>query len=146
MKRTVVLSVLVLTVGCMRYVPAAPQAAPRYDAPVQLRLEQPQVVSFGELSVGNTVQVEGRVVGADADVLRISVAELRLANGVAYPATGEVAAIPRAWIAQLNERRLAVGRSALLSGALIVGAAALHSVFTSATASGRSGGNPRTGQ
>jgi hypothetical protein len=84
--------------------------------------------------------VEGRVLAADDSALTLAVLLTRRRDGVESFWRGERVTVARGQVAWLGTRSLARGRSALLAGAVVAGAA-----LAAGTLSGGLGGGPPVG-
>jgi len=73
--------------------------------------------------------VDGRLVTLSDTAVAISVTTVRNRNGIEHYWQGEVVALPRRDVANLQERKLAPGRSAFLVLAGVGGSVALLQAF-----------------
>jgi len=118
----------VIVTGCYRYVPlATPQLQPGTRVSAELTdsgtLELARYLGPGVFLVG------GRLLGNNDRELSLAVFTVQSRDGQESYWKGEAVTLPRPVIGSLRERRLAVGRSAVMAGAFLAGAVALLDAF-----------------
>ena len=138
MRGLLILSLGVLT-GCYSYVPVVGTSLGR-GTTVKARLSAPADFRLTDMAVNNAVLLSGEVVSHGRDTLALSVFSLRAPTGFTFPAAGETLFVPNVRIAELERRRFAPVRSALVLGAAV---AATTLVFSSFDVGGNSGGGGR---
>jgi hypothetical protein len=112
--------VLLATTGCYIYRPVAapgPEAGSRITAEVT----REGAADLGALLGSDVAEVNGRVVEAGADTLRVSVLSVTTFRGIPASWRGELVPLPRASLNQIGERHLATGSTVLLGTALAGG-------------------------
>jgi hypothetical protein len=137
--RTLLIVCLAGLTGCYSYAPAAGRELPR-GTPVRARLSTPTDFRLTDLSVNNTVLLDGEVIRQDPDSLVLSAFSLRANTGYTLPAIGETVSIPTDRIAGIERRRFDALRSGLLVAAAAVGSALFFSALNSGGGGGSSGG------
>jgi hypothetical protein len=88
----------------------------------------------------NATDIEGRVLNARGSDLLLAVSVVRKRNGEEDFWKGEAVSIPQAAISRLQQRRLAVGRTLLLVGAVAVAGATVGAAASSGSSGGGGGG------
>ncbi|HEU4587044.1 MAG TPA: hypothetical protein VFS11_00245 [Gemmatimonadales bacterium] len=87
--------------------------------------------------------VRGQWLGADSTGVRLAVSSIETTRRIAIPWKGEEVTLPRADIAAVQERKLAVGASGLLGGVVLGGLVAATAAFSGhGSVSGVGGGTP----
>jgi len=114
----VVLAAVWFMTACYSYKHAGPvdAVAPATGSHIQVRLTQEGALALAQQIGPQAVTVEGDVVAADVDSLRLAVREVEDARHITTAWKGEQVAIPRDAIASVGQRRLSVGATALLGG------------------------------
>ena len=132
-----VLAAVSLVTACYSYQHAGPAdaVAPATGSHIQVRLTQQGAVALAPQIGPQAVTVEGDVVSADADSLRLAVREVQDARHITTEWKGEHVAIPRDAIASVGERRLSVGATALLGGLAAGSVIAAAGIFSGSGAS-----------
>jgi hypothetical protein len=113
--------------GCFSYV-ALGTPMPRRGTDVVARLSAPLAVPLQDVTVREVYVATGKVTYADDDSLVLAVERFRSEAGTDYPGLGTSITVRRNQIAELQERRIAAGKTVLLLGA---GAAALVAIVYS---------------
>jgi hypothetical protein len=113
--------------GCFSYV-ALGAATPRRGTDVVAKLSTPLAVPLQDVTVREVNATTGKVTYADDDSLVLAVEHFRSDAGTDYPGLGTTITIRRDHIAELQERRIAAGKTVLLLGA---GAVALGAIVYS---------------
>lgn len=113
--------------ACFSYVPLG-TATPRRGSEVIARLSPPLAVPLQDVTVREVNTTTGKVAYADEDSLVLAVEHFRSEAGTDYPGLGTTITVRRSQIAELQERRIAAGKTVLLFGA---GAAALGAIVYS---------------
>jgi len=139
----IVLAAVWLMTGCYSYRQAGPAdaVAPATGSHIQVRLTQEGALGLAQQIGPQAVTVEGDVINADADSLRLAVRGVEDARHITTEWKGEQVAIPRAAIASVGQRRLSVGATALLGGLAAGSVIAAAEVFSGGGAS-TGAGNP----
>lgn len=130
--KMVVAAAIVLVTGCYSYRDAGPAdtVAPATGSRIQVRLTQQGALALADQLGPQAVSVDGDVVSASNDTLRLAVRAVEDSRHIATDWKGEKIAIPRGAIASVGERRLAVGATVLVGGVAagsMIAAAALLS-------------------
>lgn len=137
--RTLLVVYLAGLTGCYSYVPAAgPELT--LGTSVRARLSTPTDFRLTNLSVNNTVLIDGEVVRQGPDSLVISAFSLRAETGYTMPAIGETLAIPGGRIAAIERRRFDPLRSGLLVGLTAAASALLVGALDGGGGGGSTGG------
>jgi hypothetical protein len=125
--RVVLSSALVLT-GCYTYRPlASPEPAPGDRVSAQLTTEGSRELAA---QIGPEVlHVEGDVLEVDSIGLNLQVREIESYRGIRSGWSGERLHVPRQAVAGIQQRKLSVGGTGLLAGALTVGLYAVYRVL-----------------
>ena len=136
---------LVLVAGCYSYTPL-PAPVPAAGARVQAALTNDGADSLANRVGPGVVAVEGDVVRADSSKLTLAIRQVQNARGERDDWQGEPVDIPRRFVKGLQQRRLALGGTSLLGGAVAVGLVALTQVFRGGgTLQGSSGSGASAG-
>jgi hypothetical protein len=128
-----------LVSACYTYKHSGPAdaVAPATGTRIQVRLTKEGSVALTQQIGPQAVTVDGDVVSADADTLRLALRGVEDARHVTTDWKGEQVAIPRDAIASVGERRLSVGATALVGGLAAGGVIAAAAAFSgSGTSSG----------
>jgi hypothetical protein len=127
-------------ISCYKYTPLA-TTDPAAGARIAVDLTSAGTDTLARFVGPNVSAIEGRVVeGAGSDLL-LAVSVVRKRNGEEDFWKGETISIPRGVISGLRQRRLAVGRTLLLAGAV----AAVGATVGTAASGGSSGGGGNGG-
>jgi hypothetical protein len=103
--------------GCYAYKHAGPAdvATPANGSHIQVRLTQGGAAALAQRIGPQAEEVEGEVLAADRDSVRLAVREVQHAGQITTW-NGEEITIPRDAIATIGQRRLSIGATALLGG------------------------------
>jgi hypothetical protein len=139
-RRLAPLLALVLAAGCYTYGPlSAPQ--PVAGTRVQADLNDDGIDSLANRIGPGVRAVDGNVVRADSAALTLAVREVENLRGERSDWQGEPVRIPRRFVQRLQERRISVGGTGLLGGAIAAGIVAATQAFGGrGTLAGASGG------
>jgi len=138
---------LLVLAGCYTYRPL-PTASPATGLRVQATLTDAGSDSLAGRIGRNIGMVAGEVVRADSAELTLAVREVENERGERSDWEGETVVIPRRFVRDLQQRRLSVGGTGLLGGAVAVGLVAATQVFGGrgtfeGGGGGTGGGGPR---
>jgi len=122
--RSIVALFPLLLGACFSYV-ALGTKTPHPGTDVIARLSPPLAVPLQDVTVREVNATTGKVTYADDDSLVLAVERFRSEAGTDYPGLGTSITIRRNQIAELQERRIAAGKTVLLFGA---GAGALVAI------------------
>lgn len=127
--------------GCYYY---ASVDRPSSSDPTQIvRARLPEATDMEmstDVTVRSVVQIEGRPVDWRGDTLLIRATSLHQTGNRAFtPPRGETFSVPRSRLADLQERRLDAGRTALLAGGVAAGATGLAVLLFGGEAGGSEG-------
>ena len=106
-----------LSSGCFTYIPVG-EVPPR-ATPVQVRLTRPVPMPLQDITANNIVFVRGEVIADQQSELALSAFTLKSASDFEYLAGGQTVFIPRDALGSIERRRLAVGRTALATVAVV---------------------------
>ena len=119
---------LLLLAGCYTYRPL-PAAVPAAGLRVQATLTEAGSDSLVGRLGRNVNVVAGDVVRADSAELTLAVKAVETQRGERTGWEGEMVVIPRRFVRDLQQRRLSVGGTGLLGGAVAAGLVAATQVF-----------------
>jgi hypothetical protein len=139
--RCVALVLTIALAGCYTYVPAAAPPTER-GSRVRVNLADPAELRLANVTANDVVTVTGDVIHLAEDSLALSAWELRSASGFEHLASGETVRIERDNIAGLERRKLSALRSALVTGALVLGGALFFAVVGGGDNGGEGPRNP----
>lgn len=142
MRFTVLLLAAITLGACHGYVEVE-TGVPTRGSVVRAHLQPPAPVSIGEVSIEQTASVTGEVVSWEDDALIVSARTLLSAAGQDYLGDGYTVTLPRRAIAGIEERRLSVWRTALLTTGILVGSVVLG--LAAREGFGSAGGEPGGG-
>ncbi len=108
--RSIVALFALLLGGCFSYV-ALGTATPRRGTDVIAKLSAPLAVALQDVTVREVNATTGKVTYADDDSLVLAVEHFRSEAGTDYPGLGTTITIRRDHIAELQERRIAAGKT-----------------------------------
>jgi hypothetical protein len=134
---------LVLLAACYTYRPLeTPTPAPGQRVSAQLTTEGSRDLT---MQIGPEVlHVEGNVIDADSAGMDLDVLEIESYRGIRSDWHGERVRLPRESVAGMQQRRLSIGGTGLLAGALTAGLYAVYRVLggsdSSTGSSGQGGG------
>jgi len=133
---TVGLACVVLA-GCYTYRPLASveAAMPPAGTPVQVRLTTAGATALVNEIGPDILYLQGQTVSADSATLTLAVAEAETARRITIDWKGEHVTLPREAIASVEQRKLAVGATALIGGLAGGGVLAAYALFGTAGAS-----------
>ena len=126
--------------SCHRYEPIAPATVARGTS-VAVSLTDYGTANLGRLLGMGVGTIEGTLVSASDSSYTLAVQMVRQRNGVETPWRGEQVTIPRADVAEIRQRRLSRGKSALATLAVIAAAVGAVDTFIGTG----SGGQPPSG-
>jgi hypothetical protein len=136
MRASIVIAAAFLSAACYNYNPIT-TLTPEPGSYVAARLTDVGSQDLARYVGPNVFVVRGRYVGVSDQALIVAVSSVELQRGDELPWAGEQVTLPNSYIASLEVRRLAKGRSLLLAG---VGAGGL--VVTSVAFGLIGGGTP----
>jgi hypothetical protein len=137
---TVILMLAVTSSACYQYFPvdrAAPLPEPGVE--VRARLNTPQSLDLGSLTINDIGVVEGHVRRAEGDTLSIFSRQIFSAYGSKHFTNGAVFYFDRSELGQLEQRELVPWRTGVAVGAITVGV--LTTMYFALDLGGGSGGN-----
>lgn len=138
MPRTLLL--LLLCTACYTYAPVTvPGPAP--GAQVNAGLTQEGTATLGNVLGPDVAEVEGRVVAATPDTVRLSLVSVSSSRGILTGWTGEEVPLPRARLAFISQRRLSTGGTAVLGAGVAAGLVLLYRLLGGPGVFGASGGS-----
>jgi hypothetical protein len=124
LRRTVVaVSIGLLSAGCYSVRPAA-GLRPELGKTLVLELSDAGRVALGPAIGQSIMQVTGKVVSADSNAYVLSVTETQSLNSLVQVWRGEVVTFQASHVSRVFERQFSPLRTAILAGAVVVGAAA----------------------
>jgi hypothetical protein len=127
-RRLAPLLAMVLAAGCYTYGPlSAPQ--PSAGRRVEADLTDDGIDSLATRIGPGVRAVEGDVVRADSAGLTLAVREVENLRGERSDWQGETVRIPQRFVQRLQERRISVGGTGLLGGAIAAGVVAMTQAF-----------------
>jgi hypothetical protein len=139
-RRLAPLLAMVLAAGCYTYGPVS-APLPAAGARVQADLTDDGIDSLAGRIGPGVRAVEGDVVRADSVGLTLAVREVENLRGERSDWQGEPVRIPERFVRRLQERRISVGGTGLLGGAIVAGLVAATAAFGGrGTLEGASGG------
>jgi hypothetical protein len=119
---------LVLAAGCYSYSPL-PAPLPAAGTRVRAVLTDDGADSLANRVGPEVVAVEGDVLRADPSKLTLAIWQVENTRGQRDGWRGEPVEIPGEFVKSLQQRRLAVGGTSLLGGAVAIGLVAITQVF-----------------
>jgi hypothetical protein len=122
--RVAILATTCVTAACYNYLPIT-TPAPQPGTYLAVTLSDVGSDSLTRYLGPSVVVVRGRYLGSDDRALVVSVASVELRQGLQTSWSGESVSIPTRFVASLEMRRLAKGRSVFLAAAGVVGVAAI---------------------
>lgn len=137
-----VVALVALFSGCYRDVPVDASGPPP-GVRANLVLSDAGTVEMARWVGPRAVVIEGDVVSADADGVRLAVRRLERRDGVEEFWKGEEVTVPRTAVATYTERRLSRSRTALVAAGAFAMALGIGQAFGDiAGIFGRGGGGP----
>jgi hypothetical protein len=137
---------LVALAACYTQRPVA-TPGPEPGARISAQLTRSGSDSLTRLLGPDVAEVDGRVVEAGTDTLRVSVLSVTNQRGIPSSWRGELVPLPRAQLHHVGERHLATGGTVLLSASLVGGLYLLYRLMGGAGiiegSGGGGGGGPR---
>jgi len=138
--------VLLLLGGCYTYQPL-PATGPAVGTRVQATLTDAGSDSLASRVGPNVELVDGDIVAVDSGSLTLAVREIEDHRGNRDDWQGEPVAVPRHFIRELEQRRMSVGGTGLLGGAIAAGlVAATAAISGSGTLEGAGGSRGASGE
>ena len=138
-------AVVVLAGGCYNYTPAELTPAPQSGTYLTATLTDSGARALAGYLGQEARAVRGRNLGLGDTGLRLSVTAIETTGGDEFALQGEPVTLPRPFIATIQTRRLAKGRTAMLIGigiAAIVGTTAGFSLLGKGDSPGQGTGTP----
>lgn len=125
------LAMLSLTAACYSYKQAesVDQVAPATGSHIRVRLTQEGAASLAQQIGPQAVNLDGDVVAAGQDTLRLALSSVEDARHITTSWKGEQVTIPRGAIESVGQRKLAVGPTALLGGLAAGSVVAAAAIF-----------------
>jgi len=143
--RVIAAAGLVLAAGCYSYSPL-PAPLPAAGTRVRAVLTDDGADSLANRVGPEVVAVEGDVLRADSSKLTLAIRQVENTRGQRDGWRGEPVEIPGEFVKSLQQRRLAVGGTSLLGGAVAIGLVAITQVFRGGgTLQGSGGSGPSAG-
>ncbi|MEJ2503639.1 MAG: hypothetical protein P8177_10080 [Gemmatimonadota bacterium] len=136
--------VAVSTAGCFTYVPVG--EVPARATPVQVHLNRPLPMPLEDITANNIVMVRGEVITDQQSELALSAFTLKSASDFEYLAGGQTVFIPRDALGAIEQKRLAVGRTALATAAVVSAGILIDWGLRQASGSGEGGDPPPSAQ
>ena len=127
--RSAMLLTACFTAACYNYAPL-PTPDPRPGTSLALTLTAAGSDSLARYLGANVFVLRGRYLSTDEGGLRVSVTSVETREGLQDSWPGETVRIPTGFIASLEQRQLAKGRSALLAGVGVAGVVAAVAGFS----------------
>ncbi|MGH7510003.1 MAG: hypothetical protein ACREMZ_11080 [Gemmatimonadales bacterium] len=128
--------------GCYKYTPLA-TTDPAPGARISVELTPAGTDTLARFVGPNATGIDGRVVQSAGTDLLLAALVIRKRNGEEEFWKGEMVSIPRGVISGLRQRRLAIGRTLLLAGAVaVVGATVGVAARSGGSGGGGNGGGP----
>jgi hypothetical protein len=127
--RPAILVTACFTAACYNYAPLA-TPDPRPGTFLALRLTAAGSESLARYLGPNVFVIRGRYLGTDEGGLRVSVTSVEMREGLQDSWSGDTVRVPTGFLASLEQRRLAKGRSALLAGVGVAGVVAAAAGFS----------------
>jgi hypothetical protein len=127
-----------LLTGCYSYRPL-PDAAPMTGRRVAVALTDDGTRTLAGLIGPGAGVLEGDVLRADSTALLVAVAEVETRRGERSHWNGERVQIPHQFVRAVQERRLSVGGTGILGGAVAFGLYAAYELFLGPGEGGGSG-------
>lgn len=128
--------------GCFSYSPTD-LAAPKQRDSVRVQLSRPEDFRLTQYTANDVIRIEGEVITLDESFLHLSAWALRARSGYHMAAQGETVRIPRDAVAQVEQKQISPGRSALIAGlAILAGAVISVAAGGSGGEEGGGGGGP----
>jgi hypothetical protein len=127
-----VLAAISLVTACYSYQHDEPvdAVAPATGSHIQVRLTQQGAEALAQQIGPQAVTLDGDVVTADADSMRLALSSVEDARHITTSWKGEQVTVPRDAIASVGRRKLAVGPTALLGGLAAGGVVAAAAIFS----------------
>jgi hypothetical protein len=117
-------TVTLVLAACFGYTPV--NSAPSPGADVRIRLTDQGTTELARYLGPRVVRVDGRVVGHDANHLRVSVQSVQTVDGANQPWRGEQAVdFPAATYSNIERREFKRSRTTLIAGGLAVAMAVI---------------------
>jgi hypothetical protein len=129
MRTTVVIAIACLAAGCYNYNPLT-TPSPEPQTYIAARLTDSGSVELARYLGPGVFVVRGRYLGDDDRGLLVAVSSVEMKRGDEVSWAGETVAVPLTYIASLEVRRLAKGRSVLLAGLGLGGVVATAAALT----------------
>ena len=117
-----------MSAGCYSYLPVETLPAPGDESRVRLT-DLGSATLAPRIGVG-IIALRGRIESMDAESITIAVVGVTNRQELEDPWLGERGVVPRQFVIGFERRHLSKGRTALLSGGLILGSIALISGIT----------------
>ena len=128
---------LPMAAGCYTYRPLASvdTVMPAAGTDVEVRLTTAGATALANELGPDMLALQGHVLAADSAGLTLAVSRSETARQIGYDWKGEHVTVPRSAIADLRERKFAVGPSALIGGLAGGGVVAAYALFGTGGAS-----------
>lgn len=122
---------LPIAAGCYTYRPLASvdTVMPATGTEVEVGLTTAGATALANAIGPDMLTVQGHVLGADSASLTLAVTRTETARHIEYDWKGEQVTLPRSAIADLRQRKFAVGPSALIGGLAGGGVVAAYALF-----------------
>ncbi len=130
-----------LLAGCYTYRPLA-NPVPAGGTAIDVRLTDEGVRELANEVGPGVEQIRGRVLGADSAALDLSVSEVENVRGEPTLWNGERLQLPQRYVKSIESRRLSLGGTGLLGGAVAAGLLAAVNIAGRQGSGVPSGGTP----
>lgn len=115
-----------VSAGCYQYFPVDDTAPlPETGAEVRIQLESPQSLELGTMTLNDVSTVEGHIYESESDTLSIFSSKLRTFYGFRQYSNGAVFYFDRSQFRSLEQRKMVVWKTAIVTAGLSTGAIAL---------------------
>ena len=128
---------LPMAAGCYTYRPLASvdTVMPAAGTDVEVRLTTAGATALANEIGPDMLTIQGHVLEADSATLSVAVTRTETARGIGYDWKGEHVTLQRSAIADLRQKKFAVGPSALIGGLAGGGVVAAYALFGTGGAS-----------
>lgn len=120
--RLTILLVALSSTACYQYFPVHPtEPLPEDGAEVRIRLDEPQRLNLGTMTINDVSTVEGHVRQSDSDNLSVFSNELRTSFGFRHRTNGAVFDFERSQFMMLEQRKMVPWKTGAAIGITTVG-------------------------
>jgi len=120
MRRVLSVLLAITTVGCYTYTPMQVSAVPAPQQQLRIELTPTGTDSLSRVLGPSVKTVDGRLISVTPEAIELGVTTVTMYSGLEQYWKGESVTIPKQYIVSLDQRSFSLGKTGLLTGAIVV--------------------------